>query len=687
VLAKINIVELAEEYMELKPTANPGELRGICPLPSHENATNPTSFVIINEEYYYCHGCGSHGSAIQLYSELEGYGFYQSIEKLAEKAQINIGDDKEYQQHKDIVWNNTNNMAKYMKSVDKVRQHLKEKRCLSDEIIDNFKIGFDEQGDFLSTRSKPETVFPGIIFPIFDAYSRCVGFSKRRTGSDIQPKYKNSYADGVFEKGNVLYNYHRVRKSIHKDKTLYLTEGFYDVASCEQQGLNAVGYLSGGLTKNHIGILKNIDKMHKGMTFIAFMDNDSTGIKETMKLREKLEKYKANLNMRVFLYPQEEFEFPNGERRVAKDANDLHILGLRIADYPNKHIDIHCLEVILDKCKGVIESEYREVDLYMPTVKNTMIRADIARMLAKRWNQKIEDVTEYLKLSKVSIADNILKEFKGAADCVKECEDMIINHDGITIGYPLIDKSLDGLRKSDVMFVAARPSVGKTFFAMEMALHMAIRLKLNVLFFSLEMSAGSLYERIIANIYKMEVKELRQKVRDKTFDYSKVFTQIQQHLKIVDTPGLTMEQIEERITIANTYDQFNGKVDVVIIDYVQLIAGMGDFNEFEAKVTAFKPMARKYNIILIPLSQMNRTVKSWSEPDVSQMKGGGALEATGDIILLLWKTGENTDLSEIERKDLENIISCKIGKCRRDAGQRFFKLEAYKKETTIREIS
>ena len=152
VLAKVSIVELAESYMELKPTTNPGELRGICPLPAHADASNPTSFVIINEEYYYCHGCGSHGNAVQLYSELEGLGFYGAIEALAEKAQINVGDDKEYQQHKDIVKTNTNNMVKFMGNVDKVRQHLREKRCLSDELIDNYKIGFDEQGNFLASQ-------------------------------------------------------------------------------------------------------------------------------------------------------------------------------------------------------------------------------------------------------------------------------------------------------------------------------------------------------------------------------------------------------------------------------------------------------------------------------------------------------------------------------------------------------
>jgi len=371
VLAKTDLIELVEEYMELSPTSNPGEQRGICPLPGHADASNPTSFVVINNEYYYCHGCGSHGSSIQFHSEMEGLGFYGSVEKLAEKAQINVGDDKEYQQQKDIVRINTNNMAKFMGHVDKVRQHLREKRCLSDELISNYKIGFDEQGTFLASQSKPETVFPGIIFPIFDTWGRCSGFSKRRTGSDIKPTYKNSYADGVFEKGKILYNYHRIRKTIHVDKTLYICEGFYDVASCEMQGLNSCGYLSGGLTKEHIAILKDIDKMHKGMTFVALMDNDSTGVKEVIKLREKLDKYKANLNIRVFIYPQEEFTFPNGETKKVKDPNDIHILNtygiynVKIADHPTKHIDIHCLEVILDKCKD-IEAQYREVDLYMP---------------------------------------------------------------------------------------------------------------------------------------------------------------------------------------------------------------------------------------------------------------------------------------------------------------------------------
>lgn len=378
-----------------------------------------------------------------------------------------------------------------------------------------------------------------------------------------------------------------------------------------------------------------------------------------------------------------------------KDLNDVHLAGLQISKLPLVPIDIYCAEQILKQTPGDEQAQQKAIEKYAKTIKNPLIRTDLAKLLVKHWDRELDDIKSWLKITDVQSVDEILLEFKKADQCIVEMENSILHHDGITIGYPTFDRAVGGLALSDVFFIAARPGVGKTFIAMETSLHLAIRLKMNVLFFSIEMSAAKLYKRLIANIFSISVKELEKRIKEKTINYEEVLQKIRDYIIVVDNPSLTVEGIEERIIAANTHQLFkNGKTQVVIIDYVQMMKGMGDFNVFEEKVMYFKPLARTYNILLIPLSQMARTTKTWEEPDVSNMKGGGSLEQVGDTIWLLWKESENPKTSQCERKAMEesgedNIISSKIGKARNglEGNIRYIQLYSNKETTSIRELA
>lgn len=374
---------------------------------------------------------------------------------------------------------------------------------------------------------------------------------------------------------------------------------------------------------------------------------------------------------------------------MLKDFNDVLVAGKSIIDIPTQNIDIFCMEMELN-IQSTIESQYKSMEKYIKTVRNDLIKSDIARILATRWGKEPSEVREFLRVAGKIDTDEIMSEFKDVYQCINEMEDRVFKQTGITTGLPTFDKSIGGLNLSDVFFVAARPSSGKTFLAIEMALHMAIKEKLNVLFFSLEMPAGAIYLRIVANILQCSLFELREKIRKKEIDYSLIVSKINKYLKIIDTPALTMQDIEERIKLANTTNVFNGNVNVVIIDYIQLVSGMSEFTDFEKNVTGLNPMARRNNVLLIPLSQMARSVKSWDEPDISNMKGGGSLEAVGNVILMLWKESENPALTEIDRQELidsgkDNVVRAKIGKARDGFEQRYFSLYADKKKSSFKE--
>ena len=134
-LSKIDLVELVREYTDLKQVSN-NDWRGCCPI---HKGNNPTSFCVFETQegqmMYYCHSCGSFGSAITFYSEVEGLPFFAAVEKLAESCNINLADNQTYQTQRNLVRDNTITRDRFVKQVFKVEEFLKQKRGLSDEII------------------------------------------------------------------------------------------------------------------------------------------------------------------------------------------------------------------------------------------------------------------------------------------------------------------------------------------------------------------------------------------------------------------------------------------------------------------------------------------------------------------------------------------------------------------------
>lgn len=661
-LSKIKLIDLVEDYTELNQT-NQGELRAACPI---HKGSNPTAFAIYDDKYFKCFSCGCYGNAIQFYCDVENMAFYQAIEALAEKYSINLSDTYGYKKQKDIIGTNTVNMVKYMKNVGDVKQHLMEKRCLTEEMIEEFKIGFDGYGGFLSNPEKPETKFPGVVFAIWDTYGRVAGFSKRRTDGDFKPKYRNSYEDkdGIFKKSEILYNYNKVRKAIAKDKTLFLAEGFYDCISAHQQGLNCVGYLNGGLTRDHIEILKSVDKMNEGVVFIASMDNDAAGFKETMKLRGKLEKYNANLNIRVFCYPKESYEFPFADDkgvtlRPIKDFNDILVLNhygvmdTKIAEFPTKHIDMYCLEVLLDDCKGIKESEYHIVDSYVKTVKSQMILSDIARMLAQRWGQELAEVKAYLQVSGDSKVDEILAEFNTIGDAIDkyiEVSDMPVG----SIGYPRIDYSFGGTAPKEVILIGAYSKVGKTDVLIEIILHSVLRLQMNCIAFSLEMAKERFIERMLSKLFEVDLYGLKEMM--KSPEVAKYIMdareKLEKYLIIIDTNNLTLDQVKHRVELANLY-KFDKPVQRVFCDYFQYLQGTTEFTDIERTAKGMKPFCKDLNVELYMLSQFSRADKPWERPSIASFKGGNSMESSFDKCILLWRPAKDPKMSEIEREAIK----------------------------------
>ena len=91
----------------------------------------------------------------------------------------------------------------------------------------------------------------------------------------------------VFKKGELFFNLNRIAKRIEDDKKIYLCEGYFDCMSAHQQGLNCVAYIGGAITKSQIALMRSLETLHKGITFILASDNDQTGEKKSLHCARK----------------------------------------------------------------------------------------------------------------------------------------------------------------------------------------------------------------------------------------------------------------------------------------------------------------------------------------------------------------------------------------------------------------
>lgn len=235
---------------------------------------------------------------------------------------------------------------------------------------------------------------------------------------------------------------------------------------------------------------------------------------------------------------------------------------------------------------------------------------------------------------------------------------------GIPTGFPDMDGILAGLQKSDLVIIAARPSIGKTTLALDLARQIAVKEKIPIGVFSLEMSSDQLIDRMLAAQSGVDLWRLRTgNLKDEDF------------LKINDSMGVLSEapifiddtgsaNVMEMRTMARRL-QAEQKVGLIIIDYLQLMEGRngGDnrVNEISEISRALKQLARELNIPIVALSQLSRAVESRSPqiPKLSDLRESGSIEQDADVVMFLYR--EDREKPDTPNK---NIVEIHIAKHR-----------------------
>ena len=225
---------------------------------------------------------------------------------------------------------------------------------------------------------------------------------------------------------------------------------------------------------------------------------------------------------------------------------------------------------------------------------------------------------------------------------------------GLPSGYKELDKLTLGFQKGNLIILAARPSMGKTAFALNIISNNACK---RCLFFSLEMSAEKIIQRFLSSVGSIASKPLRNgdSIKYATERYYAAADKVSEmNVLIDDDPSNTINDIIAKARKENADE----KLDLIVIDYLQLINGVvkGDrqqqISEFSRKL---KLLARELDIPVICLSQLSREVEKRQDkhPMMSDLRESGAIEQDADMILFLYRdsyysTGESPEIDETE---------------------------------------
>ena len=371
-----DIVEVISQYVHLKRSGR--NYFGLCPF---HNEKSPSFSVSPDKQIFHCFGCGVGGNVFTFISKIEGIGFKEAIENLADRARITLpksenNEDSKREELKSKVYKVNNFTAEYYhkrlyKPESKAGQEYVKQRKLTTETLESYNLGFSGNYDELYKVLKKEgfndeeILESGLVkknehgkyvdfyrdrfmIPILDVRNRVIAFGGRVLGDAKRFKYLNSPENIVYSKGKHLFGLNVAKKYDHKK--LLIVEGYMDAISLHQRGItNVVAALGTALTTNQGWLLRrNAEQVILGF------DADGAGQNAIMRAMEVMQN--MGCDMRVLQMTgakdPDEFIIKYGSARFQKLMNEaISLLEFRVKVL-EQNLD---LEVASDKVKFLNE--------------------------------------------------------------------------------------------------------------------------------------------------------------------------------------------------------------------------------------------------------------------------------------------------------------------------------------------
>ncbi len=282
----------------------------------------------------------------------------------------------------------------------------------------------------------------------------------------------------------------------------------------------------------------------------------------------------------------------------------------------------------------------------------------LSELIEEAETRLFEVSQHHVKQSVISLETILAESFDRLDDLHKDKKKIR----GIPTGYKDLDNTLAGFQRSDLVILAARPSMGKTALALNFAHNIAVQSNEPVLIFSLEMSKEQLVDRLLSMESGVDAWALRTgNLTDADFEKigQAMGTLSEAQIFIDDTPGITVSELRTKAR----REAHKHKLGLIIVDYLQLMSGSSRFGSDGNRVQeiseisrGLKGVARELNVPVLALSQLSRSVENRSPqiPQLSDLRESGSIEQDADVVAFIYR--EEYYNPETERKKITDIF-------------------------------
>jgi replicative DNA helicase len=286
-------------------------------------------------------------------------------------------------------------------------------------------------------------------------------------------------------------------------------------------------------------------------------------------------------------------------------------------------------------------------EAYDPSGDATTVLDEAEKLIFQVSGQKVETTASSMK--------ELIKDSIETIDKLFQRKELVT---GIPTGYTKIDELTSGFHKSDLIIVAARPSMGKSAFCLSLCENVAVEHKIPVAFFSLEMSKEQLTQRLLCARARVNAQNVRTGFLSSK-DWPKLTSAAgklsESPIYIDDSAGLTAFEIRAKARrLKSKYD-----IQLIVVDYLQLMSSGGRVESRQQEISEIsrrlKALAREINVPVIAISQLSRAVEARQDkrPMLSDLRESGSIEQDADLVMLLMReeyynpTEENRGLAEV----------------------------------------
>jgi replicative DNA helicase len=304
------------------------------------------------------------------------------------------------------------------------------------------------------------------------------------------------------------------------------------------------------------------------------------------------------------------------------------------------------------------------VDYYAERVQDCSLRRGLIQAAGKAGTRAFDETTgakqilEEIQEQLFTLSDTRglfnykeAKESIGAAfSFMSKVFDNKGNYTGVPSGFDALDRRTSGFQPGELVIIGARPSLGKTTLALNMAVHAALRKKIPAAFFSLEMPDRDLMLRIFSSEAKVDLGKLRTgkfDAKEKAAMFRVAEKLKDAPLYFVDMPRMTMLDIQAMARMLRT----EKKIEIIFIDYIGLISSdnpkLARYELISEVSRNLKGMARELGIPVIALSQLRREAEKEKQPNLADIRDSGSIEQDADVVMFITRErGEEKDFDD-----------------------------------------